>query len=60
MHALMTVVICAIAIAFAACVSVVVVFGNMMSDVPTKGFQDGGLIVLAWVIALGVIAARVF
>jgi hypothetical protein len=60
MHAFMTALICALAIAFAAAVTVVVVFGNMMSDAPTKGFQDGGLIVLAWVIALGVIAARVF
>ena len=60
MHAFVTVVICALALAFGAAITIIVVGGNMMSDAPSKSFQDGGTIVIAWVIALGVIAARVF
>ena len=60
MHAFVTALICALAIGGALAVSAFVVFANGMSDAPNNHFDGGGLIAFAWVVAIMIVAARVF
>jgi hypothetical protein len=60
MHTFITVLICVLALGAALGVSVFIVFANGMSDAPNKPFDGGWLIVAAWIVALLIVAARVF